>query len=111
MIKDNNNMNINNMSEEEEKNFETLIDRIAVKVVAKMVNLQSLVDWNKAMNTATIKDQVNDLALTEEEEDISDLAKFMTLMDLFTTNEQYEKCAVVKKILRRLNKKLKSDEY
>ena len=104
-------MNINNMSEQEEENFENLIDRIAVKVVAKMVNLQSLVDWNKAMNAATVNDHIKDLFLTEEEKDISDLAKFMTLMDLFTTNEEYEKCAVVKKILRRLNKKLKSNEY
>lgn len=95
------------MSEQEEKNFEALIDRIAVKVVSRMVNLQSLVSWNDAMNAAKVDNYVDGLELTDEEMDIADLAKFMTLMNLFQDKEEYEKCAVIKKIIRNINKRLK----
>jgi hypothetical protein len=100
-------MDVNDMSEQEEKNFEALIDRIAVKVVSRMVNLQSLVSWNDAMNAAKVDNYVDGLELTDEEMDIADLAKFMTLMNLFQDKEEYEKCAVIKKIIRNINKRLK----
>jgi hypothetical protein len=101
------NMDVNDMSEREEKNFEALIDRIAIKVVARMVNLQSMVDWNDAMNTAKVDNQIDGLELTDEEVNIADLAKFMTLMNLFQDKEEYEKCAVIKKIIKNINKRLR----
>jgi len=100
-------MDVNDMSDQEEKNFEALIDRIAVKVVSRMVNLQSLVSWNDAMNAAKVDNYVDGLELTDEEMDIADLAKFMTLMNLFQEKEEYEKCAVIKKIIKNINKRLR----
>ena len=100
-------MDVNDMSDQEEKNFEALIDRIAVKVVSRMVNLQSLVSWNDAMNAAKVDNYVDGLELTDEEMEIADLAKFMTLMNLFQEKEEYEKCAVIKKIIKNINKRLR----
>jgi len=95
------------MSEQEEKNFEALIDRIAIKVVAKMVNLQSMVDWSNAMDTAITDDYEDKLGLTDEDKNIAELAKYMTLMNLFQDREEYEKCAIIKKIIKNINKRLK----
>jgi len=95
------------MSEQEEKNFEALIDRIAIKVVAKMVNLQSMVDWSNAMDTAITDDYEDKLGLTDKDKNIAELAKYMTLMNLFQDREEYEKCAIIKKIIKNINKRLK----
>tara|TARA_R110002072_G_scaffold34670_1_gene103463 strand:- start:1692 stop:1994 length:303 start_codon:yes stop_codon:yes gene_type:complete len=100
-------MDINNMSDKEEENFEALIDRIAIRVVAKMVNLQSMVDWSNAMDTAIVDDYEDKLDLTDEDKGMAELAKYMTLMHLFQDREEYEKCAIIKKIIKNINKRLK----
>ena len=47
------------------------------------------------------------LNLTEEENSVGDLAKYMTLMELFKDKEEYEKCAICKLKLDNINKILK----
>tara|TARA_R100000951_G_scaffold35007_1_gene29684 strand:+ start:92 stop:385 length:294 start_codon:yes stop_codon:yes gene_type:complete len=97
------------MTEEERENFEALCDRIANKVVVKMVNLQSLADWNDAMNIAKNNKDEDDLEMTEEDRTVGELARLMTIMNMFQDREEYEKCAVVNKMIKRLNKKLENE--
>ena len=47
------------------------------------------------------------LELTEEEYAIGQIAKLMTLLNLFQEDEQYEKCAIVKRRLDIVNDILK----
>ena len=42
--------------------------------------------------------------MTEEENAISDLAKYMTLMNMFEDKEEYEKCAICKLKIDNVNK-------
>ena len=42
----------------------------------------------------------------DEEELVGELAKLMTLMNLYEEKEEYEKCAVIKKKIDEINKKL-----
>ena len=44
------------------------------------------------------------LSLTEEENAIGDLAKYMTLINLFENKEEYEKCAICKLKTDNINK-------
>ena len=44
------------------------------------------------------------LSLTEEENAVGELAKYMTLMNLFEDKEEYEKCAVCKLKIDNVNK-------
>ena len=44
--------------------------------------------------------------LDEEEELVGELAKLMTLMNLYEEKEEYEKCAIIKKKIDEINKKL-----
>ena len=43
----------------------------------------------------------------KEEELLSELAKCMTLMNVYTEKEEYEKCAVLKKKITTIKRKLK----
>ena len=95
------------MNKEEREAFENLCDKIANKVVAKMVNLQGMVDWHDAMHAAKLSKGYDDLEMTEEDSDVAELAKLMTLMNLFKDREEYEKCAIIKKMINNINKKLK----
>ncbi len=42
------------MNKEEREAFENLCDKIANKVVARMVNLQEMIDWHDAMHAARL---------------------------------------------------------
>jgi hypothetical protein len=45
--------------------------------------------------------------MTEEEDLLSELAKLMTLMNLYTDKEEYEKCALLKARIQDVKYKLK----
>ena len=47
------------------------------------------------------------LDLTEEQDAVGEIARLMTLMNLFQEDEQYEKCAIVKRRLNVVNSILK----
>ena len=105
MSKDN--INIHNMTEEEKENFNRLINKIANNVVAKMVDLQSLKKWSDVVDTAKSASDYDKLELSDEDEAISELAKLMTLMNMHQDREEYEKCAIIKRMIKRVNKILK----
>ena len=85
------------------------LNRLAIKVVSRMVKLKSMEDWFTHVSKSDIAWNVayKDLELTEEEEALGEAAKLMTLMDLFQEDEAYEKCAIIKGRMEEVNRILK----
>ena len=79
------------------------IDLLATKIVSKLVDLRDIVSWYE---TSTQQGEYR-FEMTEEEQLISELARCMTLMNVYTDKEEYEKCAVLKKRIDRIKRKLK----
>ena len=85
MTKDN-----NNMTDEQ-------LNKIADKIVARMVKLKSMEDWFSHVSKSEESWSVyEDLDLDEEAAAYGELAKLMTLMDICKQDEAYEKCAIIK---------------
>ena len=82
---------------------------LSVKIVSRMMNIQTMTEWYEHVNSSDIAIEIMDkkLNLTEEENNVGDLAKYMTLMNLFEDKEEYEKCAICKLKLDNINKILK----
>ena len=108
MIKDNN----NNKQQQYDPMTELELTKLAEKIVAKMMRLKTVEDWFKHMARTKLADKIDhdDLELTEEEYAIGQIAKLMTLLNMFQENEQYEKCAIVKRRLDVVNQILKKYE-
>ena len=91
----------------------TDIEAIALSVVNKMTRLKSMEDWFTHVNKSEASWTVfEDLDIDEEAGAYGELARLMTLMDIFKNDEAYEKCAIiknriteVKKIIKKYNKK------
>ena len=105
MIKDNN----KNKQQQYDPMTELELTKLAEKIVAKMMRLKTVEDWFKHMTKTKIAEKIDydNLDLTEEEYAIGQIAKLMTLLNLFQENEQYEKCAIVKRRLDIVNDILK----
>ena len=101
------------------KKFETMdvaikldeedLNILSVKIVSRMMNIQTMTEWYEHVSSSDIAIEVMDkkLNVTEEENSVGDLAKYMTLMELFKDKEEYEKCAICKLKLDNINKILK----
>ena len=89
--------------------YEDDLNTLATKIVARLMNIQTMEKWYDHVSNSTMADKMqNDkLDMTEEEQAIGDAAKYMTLLNLFQDKEEYEKCAVCKLKLDRINKILK----
>jgi len=85
------------------------LNLLAVKIVSRMMNIQTMTEWYEHVSSSDIAIEVMDskLNVTEEENAIGDMAKYMTLMNLFEDKEEYEKCAVCKLKIDNVNKILK----
>ena len=85
------------------------LNLLAVKIVSRMMNIQTMTEWYEHVSSSDVAIEVMDqkLSLTEEENSVGDLAKYMTLMELFKDKEEYEKCAICKLKLDNINKILK----
>jgi hypothetical protein len=85
------------------------LNRLAIKIVSRMVKLKSMEDWFHHVSKTEIawSTAYDDLELSEEENAIGEAAKLMTLMDLFKNEEQYEKCAIIKGRMDEVNKILR----
>ena len=101
MTKDNK-INKQTMTDEE-------LNQLSIKIVSRMMNIQTMTEWYEHVSSSDIAVEIMDkkLNLTEEENNIGDLAKYMTLMNLFEDKEEYEKCAICKLKLDNINKILK----
>ena len=82
------------------------LNLLAVKIVSRMMNIQTMTEWYEHVSSSDIAIEVMDkkLSLTQEENAIGELAKYMTLMNLFEDKEEYEKCAICKLKLDNVNK-------
>ena len=102
MTKDNKTNKKRTMTEDE-------LNQLSIKIVSRMMNIQTMTEWYEHVNSSDIAIEVMNkkLNLTEEENAISDLAKYMTLMNLFEDKEEYEKCAICKLKIDNVNKILK----
>ena len=85
------------------------LNALAIKIVSRMVKLKSMEDWFDHVNRSDIAGSVayQDLNLTEEEEALGEAAKLMTLMNMFKEDEAYEKCAIIKGRMDRVNRILR----
>jgi hypothetical protein len=85
------------------------LNTLAIKIVSRMVKLKSMEDWFEHVSKSDIawSAAYKDLELTEDEEALGEAAKLMTLMNLFTEDEAYEKCAIIKARMNEVNKILK----
>ena len=85
------------------------LDVLSAKIVARFVSLKELTSWYNALHPMSQIDW-NFLNITEEEEMLAELSKLMTLMNLFTDKEEYEKCSLLKTRIREIKHKLKNYE-
>ena len=85
------------------------LNKLAVKIVSRMVKLKSMEDWFSHVSRSDMAWNVayKDLELTEEEEALGEAAKLMTLMNMFQDDEQYEKCAIIKSRMEEVNRILR----
>jgi len=85
------------------------LDLLSAKVVARFVQLKELTMWHDRLHNLTQVDW-DYIDMTEEEDLLSELAKLMTLMNLYTDKEEYEKCALLKARIKDIKRKLKQIE-
>ena len=108
MTKDNNN-DKNKMTEEE---LEILADKIAIKIAKKLADLNDISDYFRTSYTfkpfTEFYKPKKYKELEQEDELVGELAKLMTMMNLYEQKEEYEKCAVIKKKIDEINKKLRN---
>ena len=85
------------------------LNRLAVKIVSRMVKLKSMEEWFHHVSKSDLawSTSYKDLELTEEENALGEAAKLMTLMNMFKEDEAYEKCAIIKQRMDEVNKILR----
>ena len=81
---------------------------LSAKVVARLVQLKELTMWHDRLHMTQVDWDYIDM--TEEEELLAELAKLMTLMNLYTDKEEYEKCSLLKARIRDIKSRLKEHE-
>ena len=91
---------------------ETELNTLAIKIVGRMVKLKSMEDWFSHASSSSIAwtTAYENLELTVEEDALGEAAKLMTLMNLFTEKEEYEKCSLLKARIKDIKRKLKRIE-
>ena len=99
-------MMTDNKKDKRTKMTEEELNQLSIKIVSRMMNIQTMTEWYEHVNSSDIAIEIMDkkLSLTEEENAIGDMAKYMTLMNLFEDKEEYEKCAVCKLKIDNVNK-------
>jgi hypothetical protein len=81
---------------------------LSAKIIARLVQLRELTTWlDRSHITQVDWDYID---MTEEEDLLSELAKLMTLMNLFTDKEEYEKCSLLKARIKDIKIRLKEYE-
>ena len=85
------------------------LNKLAIKIVSRMVKLKSMEDWFSHVSKSEIAWTVayQDLELDEEVEALGEAAKLMTIMNICKEDEEYEKCAIIKGRMDEVNKILR----
>jgi hypothetical protein len=93
---------------------EQTLDLLSAKVVARFVQLREITEWHNKLHDRYSSHMTeidwDYMDTTEEEDLLGELAQLMTLMNLFTDKEEYEKCSLLKTRIRDIKRKLKSFE-
>ena len=99
-------MTDNKKDKQQTKMTDEELNQLSIKIVSRMMNIQTMTEWYEHVASSDIAIEVMDkkLSLTEEENALGDLAKYMTLMNMFEEKEEYEKCAVCKLKIDNVNK-------
>ena len=99
-------MTDNKKDKQQTKMTDEELNQLSIKIVSRMMNIQTMTEWYEHVASSDIAIEVMDkkLSLTEEENAVGELAKYMTLMNLFEDKEEYEKCAVCKLKIDNINK-------
>ena len=84
------------------------LDVLSAKVVARLIQLKELTMFHDRLNLTQVDWDYIDM--TEEENLLSELAKLMTLMNLYKDKEEYEKCSLLKARVRDIKSRLKEHE-
>jgi len=86
------------------------IENLANKIIIKMMKIKTMEDWmhDSQYSEPALNKDYNDLSMTEEESAIGEIAKLMTLKNIFEDKEEYEKCNIVKKRIQIVNDILKN---
>ena len=102
-------MTDNKKDKQQTKMTDEELNQLSIKIVSRMMNIQTMTEWYEHVASSDIAIEVMDkkLSLTEEENALGELAKYMTLMNMFEEKEQYEKCAICKLKIDNINKILK----
>jgi len=87
------------------------LTKLANRIVSKMMHLKTMEQWfDHVRDTNMAEDQdFYALNISEEYEAMGDLAKLITLLNLYTEDEEYEKCIILKRRIDTVNKIL--DKY
>jgi len=83
------------------------LNSLATKIVNRMVRLKSMEEWYQHVYNSELAAHEDTIEMSEEEEALGEAARLMTLMNLFQDKEEYEKCAIVKRQMARVNKILR----
>ena len=81
---------------------------LSAKIVARLIQLKELTMWHDRLHMTQVDWDYIDM--TEGEDLLSELSKLMTLMNLFTDKEEYEKCSLLKARIRDIKSRLKKHE-
>jgi len=87
------------------------LNSLANKIVAKMMHLKTMEQWFEHVRDSEMGEDQDFYALniSEEYEAMGDLAKLITLLNLYTDDEEFEKCIILKRRIDKVNKIL--DKY
>ena len=85
------------------------LNKLATKIVSRMIKLKTMEDWYAHVYNSEQSSgmEYENLDMTEEEDAIAEAARLMTLMNLFEDKEEFEKCAIIKRQMNRINNILK----
>ena len=90
------------------------LDVLSAKIVARLVSLREITEWHDELrdrhSSRMTEVDWDYIDMTEEQELLGELAKLMTLMNLFTDREEYEKCSLLKARIRDIKRTLKEYE-
>ena len=86
------------------------IESLANRIIIKMMKIKTMENWmhDSKYTESAYESDYKGLEMTEEEEAIGEIAKLMTLKNLFEDKEQYEKCEIVKRRIQVVNDILKN---
>ena len=93
--------NKNNNKTMTEKELNDLANKIVLKIT-QLKSIEELFEHAKNGSPKTTG-KFNSIELTEEYEAYGEIAKLLTLLNLFQEDEEYEKCNIIKQEIEELN--------